>query len=917
MALTMAEVARDYETDGVPSSGPHKIKKSNMRNWGAWVEGLISAFTANGGLIFASKASLDASLNYAANSMAWVIGDATVANNGVYGKVGGSGSGSWSRRADLPFSFIIASDAGAGTANAIQATTSIPVSGSALIWMNIFEANTASPVTVSFNGGAALTVKTNSGNDVATGGLLSGMIVMGIVSGSTFRMVSDQASAAVLAAAEAAKTIAEGAAATALAAANNQMTFNSQSALESATIDEAVIAMRTGGHTAPGDGGNADWAVVPSEPTDHDAWTQLADNRYVVISTPKLDLRQFGVFGSDNEGALVDESANITRAMIAAIALNRPLIVPATNYQFGGINFTDAFNLVIEGARGEKPVIWGTQALANAAGRMLRFNRTAYDVPAGTITLTADIVPGQKRITLSDTSQLAVGMMIEIASNQLWYYDNRGEDTCGEAHEITRIVSGTQVEIWDLTRDFYDVPGDTITVRAYWPDSLEINSLELRMLPPATAVSTCCLQTDRLFRPRVNDLTVRGATFCGWLNQRSWQGRFTGIRAHNIGSGGAIGYGVSDRASVGSQYIDLRGHSMRRLIDFEGNNGLVNRDWLVRDFEIFGGGTEYDGSVYYPIGAVPNYGVGMHGPSENGRFQDGIISEVQEGVKIRGRNIEVRNVRFLGRLDTCVDATFGTGLIVEGCSYERVDYPDKVAIADLNDSAQAQNFVKFGIDASTGPWNWGSPVSIKNNTANGLRDSFIWFAGASGTINPTNLDCEDNTVVINRPAATTFEFYKASGTVQVGRSKLGPNKVINQGLGAFDMYPSGLTIANVSALVSGPESPVEVGHGEYMFTMTDDSYAVIRDASKQSGDRVVIQISDQNGNVYGHFILLSAAATTVSLGAISASIEASAVGSTFTGTTGTDGKFSVGLTNGDLFLENRTGASRRLRLRLL
>lgn len=219
MALTMAEVARDYETDGVPSSGAHKIKKGDLRNWGAWVEGLINAFTANGGLIFSSKATLDASLAYAANTMAWVIGDATTANNGIYQKQGASGAGSWTRVADLPFSFIVASDVGAGTANAIQATTSIPVSASALIWMNIFEANTASPVTVVFNGGSALTIKTNSGNDVAAGGLVAGMIVLGIVSGSTFRLVSDQASASIVAAAEAAQVAAEAAQAAAEAAA--------------------------------------------------------------------------------------------------------------------------------------------------------------------------------------------------------------------------------------------------------------------------------------------------------------------------------------------------------------------------------------------------------------------------------------------------------------------------------------------------------------------------------------------------------------------------------------------------------------------------------------------------------------------------------------------------------------------------
>lgn len=218
MALNAATVYRDYEVDGVPASGPHKVKKSEVRAIHAQIDAVINAFLSNGGLIFASKASLDASLNYAANTMAWVLGDATVANNGIYRKIGGTGTGSWTRVSDLPFSFIIASDVGAGTANAIQATTSIPVSSSALVWMNVFEANTASPVTVSFNGGAALTVKTNSGNNVAAGGLAAGMILLGIVSGANFRLVSDQASAAIAAAAEAS---ANAAAASATAASNS------------------------------------------------------------------------------------------------------------------------------------------------------------------------------------------------------------------------------------------------------------------------------------------------------------------------------------------------------------------------------------------------------------------------------------------------------------------------------------------------------------------------------------------------------------------------------------------------------------------------------------------------------------------------------------------------------------------------
>jgi len=209
MAVTAAEVFRDYTTDGIPSSGIHEPKKREIRTLLSGYEQVINAFTSNGGLIYSSKAAMDADIAHAANSMAWVVGDATAANNGVYQKSGASGTGSWTRVADLPYSFIVASDVGDGTPDAIVATSSLPVSGSALVLLNIFEANTGSPVTVSFNGGTPLTVKTNSGNDVAPGGLVSGMLVMGRVSSTTFRLVSDQVSAAVLAQAEDAAILAQ------------------------------------------------------------------------------------------------------------------------------------------------------------------------------------------------------------------------------------------------------------------------------------------------------------------------------------------------------------------------------------------------------------------------------------------------------------------------------------------------------------------------------------------------------------------------------------------------------------------------------------------------------------------------------------------------------------------------------------
>lgn len=57
-------------------------------------------------------------------------------------------------------------------------------------------------MTVAFNGGGPLTIKTTAGNDQVAGGLTAGA-VLGFVSGATFRLLSDQASAAIVAAAEA------------------------------------------------------------------------------------------------------------------------------------------------------------------------------------------------------------------------------------------------------------------------------------------------------------------------------------------------------------------------------------------------------------------------------------------------------------------------------------------------------------------------------------------------------------------------------------------------------------------------------------------------------------------------------------------------------------------------------------------
>ncbi|EJT05690.1 right-handed parallel beta-helix repeat-containing protein [Rhizobium sp. CCGE 510] len=343
MAITAKQVYRDYVTDGIPSSGNHKPAKAEVRTLLSGYESVINAFTSSGGSVFVTKAALDADLVHAANSMAWVIGDATTANNGVYRKNGSSGTGSWTRIADLPYSFVKLSDVGAGTANDIQLTSTIPTSASVLRIANIFEAN-AGNVTVSENGGSAKALLTNSGNQIAAGGLLAGMIIAYVDNGSSFRLLSDQASAAIVAAAEAAQAAAEAAvvdaedaaadATAAAAVATGAMStvldplFATKAIAAAWTPSVAPDYIRTAGYTAAGDGGGALYKKVASAPAHQGkfsitlsgggtVWFELAES----VVTPQMF------------GALCDGASNDGPAMQAALdAWRHVRLTPGKTY---------------------------------------------------------------------------------------------------------------------------------------------------------------------------------------------------------------------------------------------------------------------------------------------------------------------------------------------------------------------------------------------------------------------------------------------------------------------------------------------------------------------------------------------------------------------------------------------------------
>lgn len=131
------------------------------------------------------------------------------ATGGVYIETGNAagnefialnGTGTSAQVADLTTDIIRATNTSLGTANAIQATSEevIPLAtGAKLIALNITVDNT-DEVTVQFNDNAPLEVLGIDGLALGSGDLVAGTMVLGYISGTEFRLLTDAINAAAL-----------------------------------------------------------------------------------------------------------------------------------------------------------------------------------------------------------------------------------------------------------------------------------------------------------------------------------------------------------------------------------------------------------------------------------------------------------------------------------------------------------------------------------------------------------------------------------------------------------------------------------------------------------------------------------------------------------------------------------------------
>jgi len=317
------------------ASGPYSPEKPKVIAWANWLESLLEAGMA--GLAYDTLAHLNADLAHGTNSTAVVYADATAANNGLYVKSGGSGSGSWTRIGDLPNSVIRLTTTG-GTGDAATATApETPTAPGSKLFIYVPSAgNTGGAMTLEVNGVSA-PVKNNLGSNPAANTFVSGVPAVLIWQTDHYQALISVAvdTAGVVAAAVAARDLAEDykdAAEAAASALGNQVhQYDTRALAAAATIPVGVAAIKV---TRYATGYPLSYATyIPGTISGPMAFQEAGGHYWQLDLTGKtVDVLWFGAKGD----GVADDTAVIHAARTAA-GVGGKVKFPPLSYKVGGL----------------------------------------------------------------------------------------------------------------------------------------------------------------------------------------------------------------------------------------------------------------------------------------------------------------------------------------------------------------------------------------------------------------------------------------------------------------------------------------------------------------------------------------------------------------------------------------------------
>lgn len=320
-------------------------------------------------------------------------------------------------------------------------------------------------------------------------------------------------------------------------------------------------------------------------------------------------------------------------------------------------------------ASGPNPAILklGGDGQSNSA---IKFEQT---VASASTTLTASIGHGKVGWPVASTVGIEPGMLCEVISTALWYFDPRDTARKSELHKVRR-VEGNVVYFEDPANDGYEIPAETVTLTFYKPIKVRLENIKVMGTLPGISEETKAvigLEINHADSPQLINVDVENCARTGIRMYACYRPQILGgqtTRANNYYNG----YGVSIDGCAHAFVWNRFSYECRRHTDVTGQQ-MISRMSTIHTCTAVGGGKNSRGISYgwNDDGSIGNdqYGFGSHGPADQTRYIDCTTIEVSKPYMLRGRDEVIVNMNHIGRTYGGVIAcSAGTNLDVQGGS---------------------------------------------------------------------------------------------------------------------------------------------------------------------------------------------------------------------------------------------------------
>lgn len=336
-------------------------------------------------------------------------------------------------------------------------------------------------------------------------------------------------------------------------------------------------------------------------------------------------------------------------------------------------------------------------------------------------------------------ANFAKGDLVQLRSQTLWYYDNRGTARKGETHVVSAVSGSTvtvEAEIWDT----YEAT-ETLTL-------VKISKSEYR-IKGLSVIGVAGLDGGVQFNGLVNsnvDIKIDGSRAIGLFIKNSYDVNVYGEHKNVTDSG--TGYGVQISQSTFVKVVNSDFWNNRRGVDVSGAEA-VSRMCSVAYCRNHG-----VSDALYNVSS----GFGSHGSSDGTRFFGNSVWSCRQAFITRGSNETIESNFGFGKMLDFVATTDGAALSVLNNTYRS----SAVQGAPVAGDSRLQNFVNLAMHDNRGR------TVIQGNAADRIVLSFLQVSVKAGNDNNSvrGIFCTDNQSAVfanSAGAVFTAHLFVAAG----------------------------------------------------------------------------------------------------------------------------------------------------------